>query len=355
MSSKVSFNFMPFQWSFEDELDDSGILKCTIRSYGWNEKNESIYCNIYDYNIPIWVELPSDIDWTENRLIQLCSVLKNISKVKGYNPVSIDFVNKQKLYLANLSYKVENGKRIYENKKFPFLEVSFRSTKSLSTFVYTLKRGIQIPGLGKVDFKCHSFEASITPVLKLFAQCNLPSSNWIRCKGIYVPQDVRESSKTHEYMVSYKDLVAVPESEANTMPIVYPRILSFDNEAYSISEGSMPKSSKPSDKVFMIGATVINQVGRDKSVKKYLLYLKEQNADIPDADDYEVRRFRCEADLYVGFKDLIQETNPDVIIGYNIFGWDIQYMYDRAFKCFVVLMSLIVLVVFMENIRQLKI
>ena len=120
---------------------------------------------------------------------------------------------------------------------------------NLSTFVYTLKRGIQIPGLGKVDFKCHSFEASITPVLKLFAQCNLPSSNWIRCKGIYVPQDVRESSKTHEYMVSYKDLVAVPESEANTMPIVYPRILSFDNEAYSISEGSMPKSSKPSDKV----------------------------------------------------------------------------------------------------------
>ena len=48
-----------------DEPDEKGTLTTLIRVYGWNEKNESVYCNIYDYNIPIWVELPSDIDWTE--------------------------------------------------------------------------------------------------------------------------------------------------------------------------------------------------------------------------------------------------------------------------------------------------
>ena len=52
-------------------------------------------------------------------------------------------------------------------------------------------------------------------------------------------------------------------------------------------------------------------------------------------DDVEIRKFKNEGDLLLGFKDLINEKNPNVCIGYNIFGFDIEYMYERAKHCMV--------------------
>jgi len=329
MNKSVKFNFFPYQWGFEDEIDDTNTPTSIIRAYGWNEKNESIYLSIPDFRIPIWLELPEHIEWTETRTRILCNFLSTMQKTKGFNPTSINFVNKQKLYYANI-YKNKDGK--YQNKKFPFLEVTFKSNKALSSFVFTLKRGINVPMLeNKLMLKVHASEPSITPVLKLFAHSNLPSSNWIKCKGLVIPEDERESTRKHEYTVSYKNMEAMKDDEASTLPIVYPKILSFDNEAYSSLDGSMPKAEKPSDKVFMIGATFIERVGNEKKITKYLLYLNELNKyPLKHLQDITVKNFRCEADLYCGFTQLIKDLDPDVIIGYNIFGWDIKYMYDRS-------------------------
>ncbi len=326
MNKLDSFNIMPFQWSFEDELLDSGLLQCIIRCYGWNEKNESVYCNIYDFDIPIWVELPEDIEWTESKMFVVCEYLKNMNNQRGYSPVYIRVVNKHKLYYAEIE-KI-SGKHQYQKKKFPFLEIAFRSTKALSQFCYKLKQPIMVSGLTnkKVQFKCHSAEASITPVLKLFAFADLPSSNWINCKGKKVLDDDKESTKQHEYLVSYKQMKGLNDEICRSMPIVYPKVLSFDNEAYSAVDGSMPNANKPSDKVFMIGASVLEQKGKSKTYTKYILTLGN-----PDPVDGAImRKFKSEADLYVGFTTLIDEINPDVIIGYNIFGWDIGFMVDRA-------------------------
>lgn len=258
MSKYTFFNFFPYQWTFEDELNDNNVLTSVIRAYGWNEKNESIYLSIADFSIPMWIELPEHIEWTDSRLTRLCDFLKNLQKQKGYAPVSINYVNKQKLYYANIE-KNKDGK--YINKKYPFLEVTFRSNKALSGFVYTIKRGINVPNIeNNLILKPHASEPSITPVLKLFAYKNLPASSWIRCKGIIIPEDERESTRKYEYTVSYRNMETISEEEANKMPIVYPKILSFDNEAYSAVDGSMPKAEKNSDKVFMIGATFIENI-----------------------------------------------------------------------------------------------
>jgi DNA polymerase delta subunit 1 len=47
-------------------------------------------------------------------------------------------------------------------------------------------------------------------------------------------------------------------------------------------------------------------------------------------DGIILKKYKTEADLYVGFSKLIRELDPDIIIGYNIFGWDIPYMHNRA-------------------------
>ena len=328
MSRLFDFNFFPYQWSSSDESDENGVLTSLIRVYGWNEKNESVYCCINNFNIFFWVELPENIEWTESKLNLLCNHLKTLNKSKGYQPVTVDYVNRHKLYFANIQKTNINGEMKYQNKKYPFLQISFRSQEALTKFAYVCKRPIHHPSLGKIELKPHCFEPSITPVLKLFAVQNIPSSNWIKCKGLRVPNDERESSRKHEYIVSYKHMIAMTNEEQTNMPIVYPSVLSFDNEANSNVETAMPKAEKPTDKVFMIAATHVNH---DKTIKKYLLYLNEKmNYNLKPIDQVEVRNFRNEADLYVGFTNLIREVDPDVVIGYNIFGWDIKYMYDRS-------------------------
>jgi DNA polymerase elongation subunit (family B) len=325
MSLKTQFfNFMPFHWTYEDEKDDDGTYQTVIRAYGWNENNESVYCFIPDFDIPVWLELPDNIEWTESQINKLNIALKNMYYPKGNNPTTIKNVYKEKLYYANLE-KNKEGK--YVNKKYSFIELSFRSSKAISSFVYSLKRKpLNVVGIGEVKLKVHTAENSVTPVLKLLAIADLPSSSWIKCKGILIPEKDKTSTKKYEYRVSCRDLKKIDEEQAMQMPIVYPKIMSYDIEVYSSIKGKMPNPNNPNDKVFMIGVTMLTQKGKDKEYKKYMLSLSNPN----DVEDVETIRYKTEGDMYIGFSRLMRELDPDVIIGYNIFGFDIPYMHARC-------------------------
>ena len=325
-SSKTSqLKFMPFHWTFEDEIDRSNeIAQNIIRAYGWNELNESVYIYVDDFDIPIWLELPDEIEWTEQQIMKVQIALKNMYYQNGNNPTTIKRVYKEKLYYANIE-KNADGK--YSNKKYSFIEMTFRSLKAISSFTYGLKKKpLRVPGMNLDNLKIHTAEPSITPVLKLLAIANLPSSSWINCKGIKIADEDKTSTKTHEYKVSWKNLKKMDDEESISMPIVYPKIMSFDNEAYSSVKGSMPNVRNPNDKVFMIGFTMLTQKGKDKEYQKYILSL----SDTDEMDGIILKKYKTEADLYIGFSKLIRELDPDIIIGYNIFGWDIPYMHSRA-------------------------
>ena len=44
----------------------------------------------------------------------------------------------------------------------------------------------------------------------------------------------------------------------------------------------------------------------------------------------EIETVTNERSLLVSWANLIREENPDIIIGYNIFGFDYAFMYERA-------------------------
>ena len=324
--SKKQFNFFPFQWQSEDLYidDEQKCMQTVIRIYGWNELNESVYIRVEDFPIPIWVELPSNIEWTDNRVELITRKLSKMNREEMYNPKSIILQYKQPLYFSTLNKNEETGK--YSNKTYPYLQITFRNLKAVEYFTYKLKYDLPIPGLGNINLKCHCYEKSITPVLKLLAFKQLPSSNWIKAKGFPIHEDNKETTKMHEMICSFKDLVANPNPDS--MPIVYPRVLSFDNEAYSSNPGSMPKAPLSEDKVFMIGCTICSIKNKKKVYEKYILTL----GDPGEIEGATVLKFKSELRLYIGFSKFIQDNDPDVIIGYNIFGWDIKFMVERAEK-----------------------
>lgn len=81
------------------------------------------------------------------------------------------------------------------------------------------------------------------------------------------------------------------------------------------------------DKVTFIGSTFW-KVGDDKPYLNHGVCLNT----CTDYGGNEIQIVPCETetDLLLGWTKMIQEEQPDVIIGYNIFGFDYKFMCDRA-------------------------
>ena len=79
------------------------------------------------------------------------------------------------------------------------------------------------------------------------------------------------------------------------------------------------------DKVTFIGSTFM-RLGEKTPYKNHCIVL---NSCSP-VDNVEIETYDTEAEVLIHWADLIQRENPDIIIGYNIFGFDYEFMFRRA-------------------------
>ena len=85
------------------------------------------------------------------------------------------------------------------------------------------------------------------------------------------------------------------------------------------------------DKVTFIGSTFV-KYGQDNN-RPYLsncIVLDTCDRLDDEVPNSEIESYTTEADVLVAWTRLIQKENPDIIIGYNIFGFDYQFMFRRA-------------------------
>jgi len=79
------------------------------------------------------------------------------------------------------------------------------------------------------------------------------------------------------------------------------------------------------DNVTFIGSTFVNY-GQDKPYLNHCI-VKDTCAPVNNA---VIESYKTEKEVLLAWTELIQRENPDIIIGYNIFGFDYQFMYLRA-------------------------
>jgi len=85
------------------------------------------------------------------------------------------------------------------------------------------------------------------------------------------------------------------------------------------------------DKVTFIGST-FRCVGQEKAYLNHCIVLN--TCDIPDdVDNAIIESYNTEAEVLLAWKELVRRENPDIIIGYNIFGFDYEFMFRRACEC----------------------
>ena len=84
------------------------------------------------------------------------------------------------------------------------------------------------------------------------------------------------------------------------------------------------------DAIIQIGMT-IGVYGAPTCVAERHVLVLGTCDEVPGA---EVRTFEREEDLLLAWVDLVREVDPDVLVGYNVFGFDMAYMHGRAQELF---------------------
>lgn len=317
--SMIENEFYAYSWHIDEEYQDETF----IRVYGFDDHNKNICVAINGFRPFVWVELPTHINWknfeNKERLYQYFQ--DQFPDIK----CTIKFY--KKLYGANLK-KNTNG--VYIHKMFPYLLCSFSSYKNLKFFPHKLKTPQKIFGIGNLKFRVHGQDAC--PRLQLTSKYNLPTAGWIKFKGVEIlNEDEKFTSCDREFLVDlnlckskqFKVEELISKSIKTTIP--KPLILSFDLEVNSEDTVTMPKASRPGDAIFQISC-VFSRLG-SHIYDKFLLSLGNPQEKIVGA---KVLKYQTEKKLLMGFRDLINDKNPNVIIGYNIFNFDIPYLMDRA-------------------------
>jgi len=305
----MSQSFFVYSW----HIDESEKEVTAIRAYGLNKNNENVCIKVNDFTPYVYVQLPDGISWNEGRAQIVCNKLDDL--LGNARPIKKSFVYKKKLYYAHIS---ENKRKL-----FPFLFLSFSSPNDIRLLNTKLFKPVYISGIGMVKLKMHENNAPV--VLQLTCAREIPTAGWIQFKGEPVCEDEKTTNCKHEYVVKWKTLLPMKGNNA----VINPLIMSYDIEVYSSNPNKMPAANNPKDAVFQISAVFSRNGDTEDKYEKYLLSLCEPDHSTV-GEDVNLYLYENELQLLQGFTDIIQEKQPNVICGYNIFTFDIPYMIDRA-------------------------
>ena len=83
------------------------------------------------------------------------------------------------------------------------------------------------------------------------------------------------------------------------------------------------------DKVTFIGSTFVNY-GEKEPYLNHCIVLNTCDTLEGVVPNSAIETYRTEEDVLCAWTDLVQKENPDIIIGYNIFSFDYEFMFRRA-------------------------
>ena len=190
-----------------------------------------------------------------------------------------------------------------------FLRVEFKSHRALRNCVYCIdnKKHEELRG-------CRVYESNIDPVLRFMHCSGIRSTGWIN-PGLCEP-DAESTCEVNLWSPNWR--LIEPLDRDDFAPL---RIMSFDIEAYS-STGNFPDPKIKSDVVFQIGMT-IREFGKEGYLDRKCLCLKQ--TDAADCESFETER-----ELLKAFEKYLTKMDPDIITGWNIFGFDLEFLLIRA-------------------------
>jgi DNA polymerase delta subunit 1 len=248
-------------------------------------------------------------------------------------PGNIDNAKVQRIYNildencrdSLVAYSVMKSKDVWgfqNNEEFVFMKLNFKHLQARRLVDSFLRRPLdRTPELfsifGVRNMKV--YESNLDPVLRLMHRTGIQSTGWldtgdkcIRSHLAHVDMDLFCNDWTTLKPVARDDMA----------PFV---VASVDIECNS-STGKFPDADIPGDACFQIAISLC-KFGSDEPYDKTCLCYKTTD---PNLEGSTIQSYETEREMLEAFHKYIHTKDVDIITGWNIFGFDMEYIYKRA-------------------------
>lgn len=292
----------------------------TIKLFGRTEKTsttskqpgKTIYVRVEGFTPHFFVKIPNN--WAKFHIDMFVEAVKS----------RVHYSSKDNLK----SYTVVSKKDFYGfngGKKFKFVRFEFSDLFTFKNYESAFKKKIYVRGLDH-NFQPKNgmyklYESNLDQMLRCMHIMDLKASGWIEIDDDKL-EDLNDDESTLcdlNYRTYWTNLKPIDNERISKF-----KIAAFDIECTS-SDGSFPQAVRPNDKIIQIGTT-FSYYGDDECYYKHIVTLKSCDK-IEEAD---VESFEAEEEVLLAWVKMLNKQDPDFLIGYNIFGFDEKYMFDRA-------------------------
>ena len=301
----------------EDSDDDEStekkkkqkVKKLIIRGYGVTEDGHSICVHIENFKPYFCFKIPQDWDMKKFEVFKN-QVLNLVDEKQQNDLVHYEIIKKKEFYGFTNNAFFNYGLFVLKNQSayYTFLKI-FKEKKIL------IRRWNE-----EYDFSNKLYETKVSSLLRFFHVKDIDPSGWLKVN--YKKYKKNTPSLTRCQIDITFDFNDICKIDKNSIAKIM--VASFDIECCS-DDGSFPKFDRKNDPVIQIGTTVYF-FGDDNCKYQYIATLNKCDP----IEGVEVECFSTEKELILGWAKFIERLDPDVITGYNIWGFDWEYIYKRA-------------------------
>ncbi|ALI95847.1 hypothetical protein OlV7_215 [Ostreococcus lucimarinus virus 7] len=291
--------FQALTWESRDTDDEH-----MISIFGKTEEGKSV-CLTTAFTPYFFIKLPPNIDTAKIQRI--------------YN--ILDEQCKDSL----VGYSVTKSKDVWgfqNNEEFPFMKINFKNLQARRLTDSFLRRPLdRTPELfnifGVRNVKV--YESNLDPVLRLMHRTGIQSTGWLETGD----KCIRSHLANVDMDLFCNDWTTLkPVARDDVAPFV---VASVDIECNS-STGKFPDANISGDACFQIAISLC-KFGSDEPYDKTCLCYKQTD---PNLEGSNILSFSTEKEMLEAFHKYLHKKDVDVITGWNIFGFDMEYIYKRA-------------------------
>ena len=316
-------------WSYHWEIERSPISstkKDVILAHCLDKDNQYNLLR-FENEVPyFYLQLPDKVGdrpmtWTNKDCDKIMSrILYSIKRSKR------EGVSSQ---CMPVHYEIEEAPLLcfYEgDRKYKLLKLYFNNLEQAKMVERVFYYPIGVSGLtqkGK-KIKFEVIEGRVGPIRRMMTELECGYCRWF--ETLVINPKVKKSTSNHEYIVS-GTLKPLP-NEVTKKWKGNPGIFTFDIECITDNE-RWPDPDLIGCPIVSIACKYKRSNEKESNVVNLVLANPIKNYNNKSC---EIRYYTTEKSLIEGFFDLIVETDPEMIIGYNTYGFDNNYIFIRAEK-----------------------
>lgn len=308
-----------YDWVVKDSDGDED--RTVIRCWALDRDSKTHLLRFENFPVFCHVELPKIVQgryykWTNGSAERFVDALS--LRLGDNAPINHLFKHSKKTYYYSGS------------KTYPMVRLCFNTLNAMRHCSNLLKYPIVTDEWSCI--KCNLWEDNISTVRKLLTVRQVGFSQWFSVIGTLVEPELRISTVEREYIANWDTMTAIDRKICSNW-VTNPAVLAFDIECYSNNHRAMPDKYNHLHVAYMISC--IYQVYNQAQTRKRYGVIIGDCAHIP-SDKLEhciIYKVDTELEMVAKFGEIVNATDPDIVSGYNILGFDYPYLDHRIKRC----------------------